>query len=344
LCYNIFIIMSCYSLIIKIGIKMTTQKSLSAILLMKLIWCSSLFGAWYQTPNYPQYQVQQQQMPFQSSFTQHSNQSTQYFQGSQCAPFTDYLSQQKKPSAPTECPSVPQVQTTSPQSYFTGQSSNQHEEKVPFYKKEPYSQPRPISETTSGGYFGQQTHQACNYFTGQAPQSIQQPSPIQKTVAQLQWTGDFHGAGILPFANDSGEKVVLLGLNRDRHAWEDFGGLRERNENPWQTGSREFFEETKKAFGAASYNPNAYYIQNGSRNPYFMFLVPVAYKDAQELVKKVNHGDEKIDFAWVRVSALYNAIINNHPSVLSYKTNKPLNFYTWFIRTLKQNPQILNSI
>ncbi len=64
----------------------------------------------------------------------------------------------------------------------------------------------------------------------------------------------FIGAGILPYAfNENKELVFLLGLeeagtNQTRNSmWSDFGGRREKSENPHETAIREFCEESMNA-------------------------------------------------------------------------------------------------
>lgn len=293
----------------------------------------------YYQQSQPQQPVYYTIMPSSAGLSQPAGASATYPQQLPTQPQQVYYYQPQQPLSSSSFASCPKASATPSSQRPFDEVINKAEYET--YHVEPSITPAASAETSHVTYAS-----ATDYFQkgGRLPQSRTAiPLTTAPTAGQLKWSGPFNSAGILPYAVENGEILILLGHNSYRQSWEDFGGKREQNETPWQTARREFTEETKYAFPKLLEDPTIFYIQNGMRKPYFMFFVKVNYIPATTLNQNVRSGDEKTEFAWVRATDLYNAIINDYQSVQDV-TGKNLNFYQWFKSTLKLNPGILQLI
>jgi len=133
-------------------------------------------------------------------------------------------------------------------------------------------------------------------------------------------------AGVLPISSYNGRVVVLLGEDSHRRGcFTDFGGKADPGEQPYQTAAREFSEESLKVLNnsissVAQTLKGASPIINGG---YYIYPYKVSFVSSQKLrgvmnglIKKMGglrnvirkYHAEKIDFAWVYATDLYNAI------------------------------------
>jgi 8-oxo-dGTP pyrophosphatase MutT (NUDIX family) len=142
-------------------------------------------------------------------------------------------------------------------------------------------------------------------------------------------------AGVLPYAQFQDKTVILLGMDCHRKGyWIDFGGKSNRRETPIETAAREFSEETMFCFipsvadvkkmlklstpiiVSSGYHmypllvpflPNINKIQHVLRARHHIKGLP-----GSGYAWLMTHHIEKIDYAWVFVDALKEALANSH--------------------------------
>jgi hypothetical protein len=153
-----------------------------------------------------------------------------------------------------------------------------------------------------------------------------------------------YSAGILPYSFDQNGKLFFL-LGRDNEGdWSDFGGrceFRDQN-NPKNTASREFYEETlgavltvQECHDKMTENIIESKTLNGS--PYYMYLVYIDFTNYLDTFNKTSQFlkyqfetrittriIEKVSIRWVSIDTLLNCIENNEKPIplrgVFYKT------------------------
>lgn len=179
-------------------------------------------------------------------------------------------------------------------------------------------------------------------------------------------TNIFASAGILPYTKDpnSGEILVLLGFERNKDGWTDFGGrMMFDDKDPAYAAAREGAEESLEIFGAPEkllrlIKNTPYVVKaqvSGRHNNYTYlyncYLIQVNYVDTQELIKALAYPEyqnrkfqEKSNFTWIKLKDLFNAIewAKKHNTCDNVCiSNKKL--YNKFVEMLKQGLDILRS-
>jgi hypothetical protein len=153
-----------------------------------------------------------------------------------------------------------------------------------------------------------------------------------------------YSAGILPYSFDQNGKLFFL-LGRDNEGdWSDFGGrceFRDQN-NPKNTASREFYEETlgavltvQECHDKMTENVIESKTLNGS--PYYMYLVYIDFTNYLDTFNKTSQFlkyqfetrvttriIEKASIRWVSIDTLLNCIENSDKPIplrgVFYKT------------------------
>lgn len=171
----------------------------------------------------------------------------------------------------------------------------------------------------------------------------------------------FAAAGILPYCKDTntGEILILIGYDKHRKGWTDFGGGRHNGETNEQTAAREGHEESLGELGSETdilnkVNNTKHVIQTGA---YSCYLIPVNYVPAWSLRKALKKQQfqaprfqEKSDFTWINLNDLCNAIQSaqnlNNVSINSNYTGKikNLNLFNEFAKTCSMGLNILKTI
>lgn len=149
-------------------------------------------------------------------------------------------------------------------------------------------------------------------------------------------------AGVLPYSQYQGKKVILLGVDHHRPGyWMDFGGKSDWNETAIETAAREFSEETMFCFFANIAdvkNKLKYIAPIVVPNGYHMYPLMVPFiPDLNDIQRELRahhsikgqpgsgtswlfaHHVEKIDYAWVWADDLKKAIVGacgDHKNVL----------------------------
>jgi hypothetical protein len=136
-----------------------------------------------------------------------------------------------------------------------------------------------------------------------------------------------YSAGILPYSFDQSGKLIFL-LGKDNEGdWSDFGGrceFKDQN-NPKNTASREFYEETLGAVLNIQECHNKFdkLIESRTLNgsPYYMYLVFIDFLNYSETFNKTSQFLkyqfdtritskllEKVSIRWVSIDTLLNCI------------------------------------
>lgn len=91
----------------------------------------------------------------------------------------------------------------------------------------------------------------------------------------------FKGAGVLPYAFNNNKIYFLLGKEHDEKLFSDFGGGRDKDEQPFETAYREFVEETMNSLKETAkiknrlQNQKTYFINDD----YHTFLIEISKDD-----------------------------------------------------------------
>jgi hypothetical protein len=168
-----------------------------------------------------------------------------------------------------------------------------------------------------------------------------------------------YSAGVLPYTFDqNGKCYFLLGKDNDND-WSDFGGRCEYKDNndPLNTASREFYEETLGAVMSIPEilekitNPNAVRVISKTLNqsPYYMYLVYIDYFNYTDTFMKtcnflkyhysqdkrnISKVIEKTNIRWVSMDTLINCIENK-----DFQT--PISLRGVFFKTIQNSKEQL---
>ena len=180
--------------------------------------------------------------------------------------------------------------------------------------------------------------------SGSSPNGGKNSNNGGNSNAKLEAESSYKSAGVLPYAIHNGKLFFLLGkehrggkgvvldqnkidasmskskIAKHLETWSEFGGKREKeDQSSLHTAAREFFEETKGAFGDITEflsNARSFYNQSGK---YVLYLCQLPYKTIEQIkqdcLKELEENissTEKKEFGWVDGEELAKRVFSKH--------------------------------